>query len=189
MRIISGEYKGRKLHSVPGKNTRPTSDKVKESLFNSIGPFFDGGQCLDLYSGSGALGIEAVSRGIEGAVLVEKERPAFETIQRNVEVTKETEKFCLMRMPASSALKKIRQKNKKFDLVFLDPPYAEQQVKEDLMALQNNELLNEGCLVICETAKHVSLQKEIGHFCLWKNHLYGATHIWIFEFDLGGNLS
>lgn len=88
MRVISGNYRGRRLIPVPGNQTRPTADKVKESMFNMLGPYFDGGQALDLYAGTGALGIEAVSRGMDHATLVDKQYAAIKTIKQNVELTK-----------------------------------------------------------------------------------------------------
>ena len=93
MRIIAGKYAKRNLHTLKSNATRPTSDKVKGSLFNSLGQFFDGGQVLDLYAGSGALGIEAVSRGYDEAVLVDISGQACQVIRKNVELTKEEERF------------------------------------------------------------------------------------------------
>lgn len=82
MRIISGEFRGRRLNAVPGMATRPTTDKVKESLFNIIGPYFEGGTSLDLYGGSGGLSIEAVSRGIDHATLIDRQYAAIKTIKK-----------------------------------------------------------------------------------------------------------
>lgn len=84
MRVISGEHRGRKLVAVPGKGTRPTTDKIKESIFNMIGPYFSGGIALDLYAGTGGLGIEALSRGIERCVFVERDPKAFSVVKQNV---------------------------------------------------------------------------------------------------------
>ena len=88
MRVVAGTFGGRPLKTLAGKTTRPTTDKVKGAMFNMIGPFFDGGRVLDLYSGSGSLGIEAVSRGMDHAVLVEKDRSAQAIIQANIKMTK-----------------------------------------------------------------------------------------------------
>ena len=126
MRIISGKYAKRNLFTLKSQKTRPTSDKVKESLFNSLGQFFAGGEVLDLYAGSGALGIEAVSRGCEHAVLNDVSRPACQIIRKNVDLTKEPDRFEVFTMPAKVALKVFADQERKFDLVFLDPPYAKQ---------------------------------------------------------------
>ena len=83
MRVVAGEYRGRKLSAVPGMATRPTTDKVKEAVFNIIGPYFDGGTSLDLYAGSGGLSIEGVSRGIERAVLVDRQLAAIASTKQS----------------------------------------------------------------------------------------------------------
>ena len=118
MRIISGKYAKRNLFTLKSQKTRPTSDKVKESLFNSLGQFFAGGEVLDLYAGSGALGIEAVSRGCEHAVLNDVSRPACQIIRKNVDLTKEPDRFEVFTMPAKVALKVFPDQERKFDLVF-----------------------------------------------------------------------
>ncbi|EPC74922.1 hypothetical protein Lpp126_10033, partial [Lacticaseibacillus paracasei subsp. paracasei Lpp126] len=89
MRVISGAFRGLRLTAVAGNQTRPTADKVKESMFNMLGPYFDGGQALDLYAGTGALGIEAVSRGMVHATLVDRQYAAIKTIKTNLALTKQ----------------------------------------------------------------------------------------------------
>ena len=119
MKIVSGIYGGRPLKTLDGKTTRPTSDKVRGAIFNMIGPYFEGGRVLDLYAGSGGLSIEAVSRGMSSAVLVEKDRRAQTIVAENIRMTKETSKFQLLKMESSRALE---QADGVFDLIFLDPP-------------------------------------------------------------------
>ena len=118
MRVVSGKYGGRPLKTLDGKTTRPTTDKVKGAIFNMIGPYFDGGRVLDLYAGSGSLGIEAVSRGMESAVLVEKDRRAQAIVAENIAMTKEAVRFELLKMESSRALEQLAGQ---FDLVLLDP--------------------------------------------------------------------
>ena len=119
MKIISGIYGGRPLKTLEGKTTRPTSDKVRGAIFNMIGPYFEGGRVLDLYAGSGGLSIEAVSRGMSSAVLVERDRKAQTIVAENIQMTKEVGKFQLLKMDAERALEQV---SGEFDLVFLDPP-------------------------------------------------------------------
>ncbi|MBF0845692.1 RsmD family RNA methyltransferase, partial [Streptococcus danieliae] len=107
MRVVAGKYGGRPLKTLAGQTTRPTTDKVKGAIFNMIGPYFDGGQVLDLYAGSGSLAIEAISRGMDQAVLVEKDRRAQAIVQANIEMTKETTRFRLMKMEAKRALAQL----------------------------------------------------------------------------------
>ena len=106
------------LKTLEGKTTRPTSDKVRGAMFNMIGPYFDGGRVLDLYAGSGGLSIEAVSRGMSEAVLVERDRRAQEIVAANIAMTKEKERFQLLKMEAKQALGLLTGT---FDLVFFGP--------------------------------------------------------------------
>lgn len=181
MRVISGEYGGRRLKAVPGNSTRPTTDKVKESLFNMIGPYFDGGQCLDLFAGSGGLSIEAVSRGMDGAVLIDKAPGAVKTIHENIAVTKEAEKFTVMRSDANKALATLKSKKMRFDLVFLDPPYAEQQIPSQIAQLLKLDLLSLEALIVCEIDKTVDLPEQIQQARVYKTAKYGLTNIVIYE--------
>ena len=123
MKIVSGIYGGRPLKTLEGKTTRPTSDKVRGAIFNMIGPYFEGGRVLDLYAGSGGLSIEAVSRGMSSAVLVERDRKAQTIVAENIQMTKEVGKFQLLKMDAERALEQV---SGEIDLVFLDPPYAKE---------------------------------------------------------------
>jgi len=107
MKIVSGIYGGRPLKTLEGKTTRPTSDKVRGAIFNMIGPYFEGGRVLDLYAGSGGLSIEAVSRGMFHAVLVERDRKAQAIIAENIQMTKEVSKFQLLKMEAERALEQV----------------------------------------------------------------------------------
>lgn len=181
MRVIAGEYGGRRLKAVPGNSTRPTTDKIKESLFNMIGPYFDGGQCLDLFAGSGGLSIEAVSRGMDGAVLVDKAPVAIKTIQENISVTKEEEKFTVIRSDATKVLSALKNKKMRFDLVFLDPPYAEQQIPSQIAQLFKLDLLSSEALIVCEIDKKVTLPEEIQQAKVYKTVQYGLTTIVIYE--------
>ena len=162
MRVVAGEFGGRKLKTLSGNNTRPTTDKVKGAIFNMIGPYFDGGKALDLFSGSGSLGIEAVSRGMDQAVLVEKNFRAMEIIRENIAVTKNESAFQLMKMPANQAIQQLIANEVKFDLVLLDPPYAKQEIVKQINLLLDNDLLTRTSIVVCETGKEIVLPKAIG---------------------------
>ena len=180
MRIISGKYAKRNLFTLKSQKTRPTSDKVKESLFNSLGQFFAGGEVLDLYAGSGALGIEAVSRGCEHAVLNDVSRPACQIIRKNVDLTKEPDRFEVFTMPAKVALKVFADQERKFDLVFLDPPYAKQQMVKDMTALASLDLLKPGAKIVVETDEQTDLPPVAG-FDLLKDHPMGKTIVRIYQ--------
>ena len=177
MKIVSGTYGGRPLKTLEGKTTRPTSDKVRGAMFNMIGPYFDGGRVLDLYAGSGGLSIEAVSRGMEQAVLVEKDRRAQGIIASNIQMTKESHKFQLLKMEAHQALSQLQGT---FDLVLLDPPYAKEQIVADIEALAERGLLGEEVMVVCETDKAVDLPEEIACLGIWKEKIYGISKVTVY---------
>ncbi|MFO8070189.1 MAG: 16S rRNA (guanine(966)-N(2))-methyltransferase RsmD [Alkalibacterium sp.] len=181
MRIISGEYGGRKLKAVSGENTRPTTDKVKESLFHMIGPYFDGGHALDLYAGSGALGIEAVSRGMDKAYLVDNNILAIKTIEENISITKEPEKFVVWKKNDHQAIERLGQMNESFDLILLDPPYAKQKLESIIKQLIDNQLLNNYAVIVCETDKAVSLELSGDSLRLIKDKVFGKTKVTLYE--------
>src|SRR5690554_119487 len=117
MRIITGKHKGRKLNTLPGKNTRPMMDRMKESIFNIIGPYFDGGIVLDLFGGSGALTLESISRGANKAYIVENNGAAINVIKSNVEMLKEEDNINLLAMDYKLVLEYAKNNNLKFDLI------------------------------------------------------------------------
>lgn len=185
MRIVAGDFGGRRLSAVPGMATRPTTDKVKEALFNIIGPYFNGGMSLDLYGGSGGLSIEGVSRGIEHAILVDRAYPAIKTIKDNIGVTKHPEKFTVLKMDSRKALTVLAKQEKKFDLVYLDPPYAKQQIVKDMTRMAELSLLNEDALIVAETNQEANLPENIDSFNFIKRQSYGITVLNFYQFERG----
>ena len=177
MKIVSGIYGGRPLKTLEGKTTRPTSDKVRGAVFNMIGPYFEGGRVLDLYAGSGGLSIEAVSRGMSSAVLVERERKAQSVIAENIQMTKEASKFQFLKMEADRALEQVKGP---FDLVFLDPPYAKEQIVADIEKMAERNLFSEEIMVVCETDKSVELPEEIACLGIWKEKIYGISKVTVY---------
>ena len=177
LRVVAGEFGGRPLKTLEGKTTRPTTDKVKGAIFNMIGPFFDGGRVLDLFSGSGSLAIEAISRGMSSAVLVEKDRRAQAVIQENIKMTKSEEQFQLLKMDAARALTQLTGQ---FDLVLLDPPYAKEQIVANITQLEEQGLLSEEVMLVCETDKGVDLPEEVSNFGIWKQKTYGISKVTVY---------
>ncbi|MBA2795479.1 16S rRNA (guanine(966)-N(2))-methyltransferase RsmD [Streptococcus porcinus] len=177
MRIVSGEFGGRPLKTLPGKTTRPTSDKVRGAMFNMIGPYFKGGRVLDLFAGSGGLAIEAVSRGMSQAILVERDRGAQAIIQENIKMTKSESQFQLLKMDARQALLQLDQA---FDLIFLDPPYAKEEIAATIEFLDQKSLLGPEVMIVCETDKSVQLPEEIGSVGIWKEKIYGISKVTVY---------
>ena len=142
-----------------------------------IGPYFEGGRVLDLYAGSGGLSIEAVSRGMSSAVLVERDRKAQAIVAENIQMTKEVRKFQLLKMDAERALEQV---SGEFDLIFLDPPYAKEQIVADIEKMAERELFSEDVMVVCETDKAVELPEEIGCLGIWKEKIYGISKVTVY---------
>ncbi|MBG9984607.1 16S rRNA (guanine(966)-N(2))-methyltransferase RsmD [Aerococcaceae bacterium DSM 111022] len=183
MRVISGEFGSRPLKAVPGKNTRPTTDKIKESIFNLIQPFYENNQCLDFYGGTGALGIEAVSRGFEHSVIIEKDRKAIQTIKDNIKMTKAENRFTLLEGNNHHSLTTFVKKHPdiKFDLIFLDPPYHLNNYEADISLFEQLNVLHKDSVILCESDDSVQLPERIGSCVLKKHKAYRQTHIWIYS--------
>lgn len=178
MRIISGEAKGRSLFAPSGAQTRPTSDKIRGALFNIIGARVQDARVLDLFGGSGALALEALSRGAESAVIVDSSRQALQVIERNARnVLKEDYDLRALVVGADYRSAIARLEGRIFDLVFLDPPYrmteAYGEALERLLAAQ---MLSSGCLVVMERRRDAQtpLPESIGVF---DTRLYGDTAV------------
>ncbi|MCQ6557963.1 16S rRNA (guanine(966)-N(2))-methyltransferase RsmD [Paenibacillus mendelii] len=182
MRVIAGTAKGRALKAVPGMNTRPTTDKVKEAIFSMIGPYFDGGRALDLFAGTGGLGIEALSRGMEHAVFVDLERQSIEVIKRNVEAARVAERAEIYRNEAGRALKVLEKRAATFSLIFLDPPYKMKEMDILMQELADRGLLEAGGTVVVEHDADHQYPETTGAFEQTKHALYGDTAVTIYRY-------
>ena len=181
MRVVAGTLKGRSIKAVKGTNTRPTTDKVKESIFNIIGPYFDGGVALDLFGGSGNLGIESLSRGIDRVIFVDRETIAINTIKQNVKDLKIEDQVEIYRNDAFKALKAIVKRGLQFDLILLDPPYKGQRINEIIEFIHENELLAMDGIIMAECLKEDELHESIGDIHQVKREIYGITAITIYN--------
>ncbi|MEC2304808.1 MULTISPECIES: 16S rRNA (guanine(966)-N(2))-methyltransferase RsmD [Heyndrickxia] len=180
MRVISGSQKGTVLKAVPGMGTRPTTDKVKEAIFNMIGPYFEKGLGLDLYAGSGGLGIEALSRGMEKVIFVDKEIQALQTVRANLEKCDFLGRSEVYRNDAGRALKVLAKRGLAFDTVFLDPPYKKQKLTAMLEFISANGLLRENGYAVCEHDAGLTLPEKAGNLFTYKTAQYGITGITIY---------
>ena len=149
MRIITGMAKGKKLLTLEGEATRPTSERIKEAIFSSIQFELEERRVLDLFAGSGQMGLEALSRGAERAYLIDSGRPACEIIRKNIEKSRLSEGCVALCEDSISFLK--RCSGEKFDIVFLDPPYATNLIDTSLGLLYDRELLSENATIVCES--------------------------------------
>ncbi len=151
MRIISGSARGTKLITLPGESTRPTLDRVKEPLFSIIQNKILDANVLDLFSGSGALGLEALSRGAKAAVLCDNNIEAIKIIRQNIDKTKMQEKAIVFKESYIKCLEILKSKNMKFDLIFLDPPYRTNFAVDALDRILTLDLISKDGIIIIET--------------------------------------
>jgi len=158
MRVIAGECKGRILKTVKGLHTRPTGDKLKEAIFHRLGPFFQGGRCLDLFAGSGALGIEALSRGMDHAIFIDQSKEAIRVIHHNVKELRLTDRCDIYRNDALRALHILHKKDEMFDLILLDPPYDKVDYNKLIQRLGEVSIMNENCVVYLEHRPQENIQ-------------------------------
>lgn len=161
MRIISGTARGTKLFTLEGLDTRPTLDRVKEPLFNIINFDLEGAVVLDLFAGSGALGLEAISRGAKKVFLCEKNRNAANIVEKNIEKTKFQDQAILIRNDFEKAISFIEQLNEKIDVVFIDPPYKTDLIKKSLEKILDSDILNDDFIIIAETDEPERILKDI----------------------------
>nr|WP_272917275.1 16S rRNA (guanine(966)-N(2))-methyltransferase RsmD [Halobacillus litoralis] len=175
MRVIAGEFKGRPLKSVPTHKTRPTTDKVKEAVFHGIGPFFEGGKALDLFAGSGGLGIEALSRGVESCVFVDQQQKAIQTIYENIKTLDINERTEVFKTDAMRAIKAAGKRGLTFDYIFLDPPYKKFSYQDLMEALLEFDLVGEEATIVCEHDASEEIPEEVGRLKRMKTDHYGSN--------------
>jgi 16S rRNA (guanine966-N2)-methyltransferase len=185
MRVIAGSCRGIRLKAPPGKNTRPTSDRVKESLFNIISNMVDFNGCnvVDICAGTGSLGIEALSRGADFCTFIENDRSVLDVLRQNLDSTGFTQKSSVMAMESLLALKVLSGRGCKYQLFLLDPPYASgiyQPVIEQLSVLAN---LSDNPLVVAECSSRAVLQDKIGRFIKIDRRVYGDTALEIYSME------
>jgi len=150
VRIVAGTHRGRPLLGPRSPGLRPTADRVRESLFNLLGQYFEGGEVLDLYAGTGALSFEALSRGVRRAVLVDQGAEAARLVASNARALGMEGSIELLRMPVARALARLAAEGRRFALVFADPPYAEEAVPEVVRGVGEGRLLADGGTLVVE---------------------------------------
>jgi len=174
VRIIAGERKGHTIYAPPGRDTRPTSDRVRENIFNLVGPV-DGASVLDLFAGSGALGLEALSRGAATVVFVETDRDARRTIDRNLDKLRFTG-VRVLGVDATTVLAQEVAAGRKYDLVLVDPPYA--MTDYDTLAHYLPLVLADEGVLVFETDARVQPELPLA---LRTSRKYGSTRVTLFE--------
>lgn len=174
MRVISGRARGTKLIAPKGLETRPTSDKIKESLFNIISFELNDSTVLDLFSGSGALGIETLSRGAKQAVFVDVSKEACKVIKQNLDKTKFADKAIIFNMSIGQALNQLGKEQRQFDWIFMDPPYNKNMIGDTIQLIIQNNLLSTRGNIVIERSPSENVPNYTG-LEIWKEKKYGVT--------------
>ena len=182
MRIVAGSAKGRVLAAPKSDDViRPTADRVRETLFNVLGQRCDGLTVLDLFAGTGALGLEAVSRGAIKAVLVDRDREALELCRLNASALKFTDRVEIVSASAIAAIGMLGKKRQVFELVFSDPPYALIAGVSVLEALGQAKLVSDGGVVVIEHGKEEQLPERVGDFSQIDERDFGTAIVTLFR--------
>lgn len=177
MRIITGIARGIKLDTLDGLNTRPTSERTKEAVFSMLQFEIEGRVVLDLFAGSGQMGLEAVSRGAKCAYLIEKSKPAFEVIKKNIAKSRLAD-GCVPLCEDSISFLKKQNGAVLFDIVFLDPPYASDLINESLNLLFDKKLIKNTSYIVCESDTFDILSIENSEkYDIIKTMKHGVAHI------------
>lgn len=185
MRVIAGICRGTRLKAPQGKNTRPTSDRVKESLFNIIANLVDFSGCnvVDICAGTGSLGIEALSRGADSCVFIENDRNVLDVLRQNISITGFSNKSLVMPMDVHKALKILSGRGDKYQLFLLDPPYASGSYLTIIEQLGDLARLSDKPLLVAECSSRVLLKDKIGGFIKKDRRIYGDTALEIFSVE------
>jgi 16S rRNA (guanine(966)-N(2))-methyltransferase RsmD len=188
MRIIAGIARSIKLESIEGEETRPTLERVKENFFNAINFELEDARVLDLFAGSGQLGLEALSRGARACVFIDNNAECIEAIRKNAQKAKLYDKCNILKYDYSEYLSSVRKRREfeKFDIVFLDPPYhaSARIIKEAVKRLIKHGFVNNGGMVICESENMIELDEESARYII-KTRVYKYGRVWITVLNIG----
>lgn len=183
MRIISGQYKGRRLQSISGTAVRPTADQVREALFNILSQKVAGSCVLDLFAGTGALGVEALSRGARCAVFVDNASRPLTVLRKNLHQFSLLSQSRVIRWDISKNLNCLKPLQNRFDLVFMDPPYHNNLVPVALSNLLRVHCLAPGATIVAEHERHFDIAPPDASISITDRRRYGQTSLTFFYFN------
>lgn len=177
MRIIAGKFKGYRLEAVKSDKTRPTLERVREALFCMLYQYLNSARVLDLFSGTGMLGLEAISRGASYAVLNDKSPDAMKAIFNNVKLTKTEKCVKISKKDYEKCLKSLYENNEKFDIIFIDPPYLSDCGIKSIENIAKYDILAEDGIIVFETDVTVEFPREIENLEVFNERKYGRVYI------------
>lgn len=182
MRVISGTAKGKKLKAPSGYDTRPITDRIKEALFNVIGSDIKDARFLDLFAGSGSVGIEALSRGAELVILVDSGKEAIRTIHYNLDICGFEKGYEVYRQDVFAAIRALLRRGIKFDLIYIDPPFTNEKLFEQVItALDKQIILNADGIIIMRTPRRKSLPLVFENLQCYRVNDYGESTLYYYH--------
>lgn len=184
LRVIAGDRRGKKLSSVSGLATRPTSSRVREAVFNMVSNYVPNAVVLDLYAGTGILGIEALSRGARFALFVDNSRASLGIIRKNIAACRFENRSKVLEMDIESGFKCLRAQDEAFNLVFMDPPYNKGLILSTLRHLHDSNTLAAAALIVVEHAPEESPSTDMPGFHLQDQRKYGKTLVSFIDYAI-----
>jgi len=182
VKIVAGKNKGNKLKSPKDLSIRPTSQKVREALFDILGTSIQETCFLDLFAGTGAVGIEALSRGAKKVIFIEKEVKCIKIIKGNLEKTKSSQNSLVYKIDFSSGLKLLAEKKYLLDFIFLDPPYRRELVNISLLEISKLPLLRKNGLIIAQHYKKEKVMENLNNIRLYDQRRYGECYLSFYDY-------
>ena len=179
MRVITGTARGRRLNELKGSDTRPTTDRVKEGMFNIIQFDIEGRRVLDLFAGTGQLGIECLSRGARSATFVDQRSDAVRLIRENLKLTQLEERAAVLHADYAGAL----SAGEEYDLIFLDPPYESKLLERSLQMISQFDILREHGIIVCESSLEKELPALSSPYSKYREYRYGKIKITVYHRD------
>lgn len=178
MRVISGTARGRRLKQLEGQETRPTTDRVKEAMFSILQFDIEGRRVLDLFAGTGQLGIESLSRGAKSCVFVERRKDALDTVRDNIALTKLEENASIV---VGESLEYLKNRKGQFDLVFLDPPYQGELLEKSLLSIESFDILAPHGIIVAEHPATAVLPTLAEPYSLHRTYRYGQIGLSVYH--------
>ncbi len=183
LRVISGKARGLKLDTPKNQDVRPTTDRVKESLFNMINSYIMDSNILDLFAGTGSLGIECLSRGAKNCVFVDKSKDSINIVRSNVKKARVENESTILNVDFKDAVKRLSTQNQKFDVIFMDPPYYENMFIECLKSIDKFNLLDEDGIIVVEHDTKDLFEDSIGRLNKSREKKYGNTTLTFYKLE------
>ncbi|MDR2487295.1 MAG: 16S rRNA (guanine(966)-N(2))-methyltransferase RsmD [Clostridiales Family XIII bacterium] len=181
MRVIAGEFRGRRLLAPEGQDVRPTSDRVREAIFSMLGEAVEGASCLDLFAGTGALGIEALSRGATSCVFSDASRRSIALLHNNLKSLQVADRADVLSADYRQALRKLRDKDAQVGIAFVDPPYAAGYYRPVMQMLADYGIILIGGLVVVESDARRRADIDVDGFSIIREKTYGKVAVDIYE--------